>query len=105
MFYSKSTGGFYVQEIHGNSIPEDAIEISNEQYQRMLEGQTQGLFISSNDLGEPILTAYPTVQKTYTQLRKEEYPSFAEQFDLIYHSGLEAWKDVIESVKAKYPKP
>jgi len=39
------------------------------------------------------------------QLRANEYPSFADQFDMIYHQGIDAWKAKIEEIKAKYPKP
>lgn len=41
---------------------------------------------------------------TYSQKRAAEYPSFADQFDLIYHDGIEAWKMVIQAIKDKYPK-
>ena len=41
---------------------------------------------------------------TYAQKRAAEYPSFADQFDLIYHGGIDAWKTVIQAVKDKYPK-
>ena len=41
---------------------------------------------------------------TYEQKRAAEYPSFADQFDLIYHGGIDAWKTVIQAVKDKYPK-
>jgi hypothetical protein len=41
----------------------------------------------------------------YQRLRASEYPSFADQFDLLYHGGYDAWKAVIEAVKNKYPKP
>jgi hypothetical protein len=41
---------------------------------------------------------------TYRELRAAEYPSFADQFDLLYHGGLDAWKDAIDVVKNKYPK-
>lgn len=40
----------------------------------------------------------------YQQLRVNEYPSFADQFDLLYHGGYDAWKAAIKSVKDKYPK-
>lgn len=43
--------------------------------------------------------------KEYQRLRAKEYPSFAEQFDLLYHGGLAAWKQAIDKVKDKYPKP
>ena len=42
---------------------------------------------------------------TYKYQRAREYPSFADQFDLLYHGGYDAWKAVINAVKAKYPKP
>jgi len=41
----------------------------------------------------------------YKYQRAAEYPSFAEQFDTLYHGGYDAWKATIDSVKAKYPKP
>ena len=42
---------------------------------------------------------------TYKYQRAAEYPSFADQFDLLYHGGYDAWKAVIDAVKTKYPKP
>jgi len=36
--------------------------------------------------------------------RAKEYPSFADQFDTIFHDGLDAWKAQIQAVKDKYPK-
>ena len=41
----------------------------------------------------------------YQRLRAKEYPSFADQFDLLYHGGYDAWKAAIDAIKAKYPKP
>ena len=41
----------------------------------------------------------------YQSPRKEEYPSIADQLDLIYHSGIDAWKAKIKETKDKYPKP
>lgn len=47
--------------------------------------------------------AYDT--KEYQRLRAAEYPSFADQFDLLYHGGYDAWKESIQKIKDKYPKP
>jgi len=41
----------------------------------------------------------------YIAQRAAAYPSFADQFDLLYHGGYEAWKEKIQAVKEKYPKP
>lgn len=40
----------------------------------------------------------------YQRLRQKEYPSFAEQFDLLYHDGYDAWKASVQVIKDKYPK-
>ena len=42
--------------------------------------------------------------KEYQRQRAAEYPSFADQFDLLYHGGYDAWKAAIDAVKTKYPK-
>ena len=41
----------------------------------------------------------------YQRQRAAEYPSFADQFDLLYHGGYDVWKAAIDEVKNKYPKP
>ena len=42
----------------------------------------------------------------YARNRAAEYPSTGEQLDYIFHNGVAKWKtDIIEPVKAKYPKP
>lgn len=43
-------------------------------------------------------------EPTYKELRAAAYPSFADQFDLLYHGGMDAWKAAIQAVKDKYPK-
>ncbi len=42
--------------------------------------------------------------KEYQRKRAAEYPSFADQFDTLYHGGYDAWKATIDAVKTKYPK-
>jgi len=41
---------------------------------------------------------------TYSQKRLQEYPSIPDQFDDIYHNGIDAWKATIKVTKDKYPK-
>lgn len=59
MFYSKSTGGFYTREIHDDNIPADAVEITVEEHQALLEGQSQGKRIVADESGRPILQDPP----------------------------------------------
>ena len=44
------------------------------------------------------------VPPTYQQLRAAAYPSFADQFDTIFHGGIDAWKAEIQAVKTQFPK-
>ena len=41
---------------------------------------------------------------SYKSKRRAEYPSVVDQFDLIYHSGIDAWKAKIKETKDKYSK-
>ena len=59
MFYSKSTNGFYNSEINGENIPLDAIEISYDYYQELLDGQSHGKIIEPDKNGYPILVNPP----------------------------------------------
>lgn len=59
MFYSKSTGGFYDTEIHGNAIPPDAVEITSEDHAALLSGQSDGKVITADVNGFPVLTDPP----------------------------------------------
>ena len=59
MFYSKSTGGFYTREIHGDNIPADAVEITEAEHAALLKGQSQGKIIAADANGRPILQDPP----------------------------------------------
>ncbi len=47
--------------------------------------------------------AYVDANK-YKDLRAAAYPSFADQFDTIFHEGIDAWKAQIQAVKDRFPK-
>ena len=42
--------------------------------------------------------------KQYQRDRAEEYPTWQDQLDDIYHNGIDAWKATIKATKDKYPK-
>ena len=41
---------------------------------------------------------------SYKSKRRAEYPSVVDQLDLIYHSGVDAWKAKIKETKDKHSK-
>jgi len=48
--------------------------------------------------------AWDLENNSYKSKRREEYPSVVDQLDLIYHSGIDAWKAKIKETKDKYSK-
>lgn len=40
----------------------------------------------------------------YKIKRAEEYPSWQDQLDDIFHNGIDSWKANIQIIKDKYPK-
>ena len=40
----------------------------------------------------------------YQRQRAADYPPYADQFDQIFHEGIDAWKATILEVKRRYPK-
>ncbi|EMO4627637.1 tail fiber assembly protein [Enterobacter kobei] len=78
-YFSKAELGFYCDEVN-ESIPADAVEISEEFYFSLLEGQSTGKVIGSNVEGIPFLTDPPEptaeelvaqAEETRTVLMKE----------------------------------
>lgn len=54
IFYSKTTGGFYDNQIH-NVLPEDTVKITAEYHATLLAGQAQGKTIMPGKDGKPVL--------------------------------------------------
>lgn len=58
MKYSKSTNGFYDPLINDN-IPTDAVDITDQNYSELMDGQSQGRMIVANADGYPTLVDRP----------------------------------------------
>ena len=43
--------------------------------------------------------------KQYQRDRASQYPSTADQLDMLYHQGIDGWKAEIKKVKDQFPKP
>tara|TARA_Y100000114_G_scaffold79263_1_gene72953 strand:+ start:144 stop:434 length:291 start_codon:yes stop_codon:yes gene_type:complete len=68
------------------------------------DGNSVTLEQSKIDAARATLDAEAAANKYKTD-RAAEYPSVVDQLDLIYHSGIDAWKAKIKETKDKYPKP
>ena len=59
--------------------------------------------------GNPVAYDETAVQayiaaNAYKEQRVKAYPSIADQLDLLYHGGMDAWKAAITAVKQEFPK-
>ena len=96
MFYSKTTGGFYVREIHGDNIPTDVVEITSEQHQALLEGQSQGKIISADKNGKPVLqdpppdATYKLVNGKWEQCPDKAAAAKKAEMDMAVAAGMAA---------------
>lgn len=72
MFYSKTKGGFYDTAIHGDKIPDDAVEITAAEHAALLEGQSQGKRIQADENGYPFLADPPAPTEEELQVVKNQ---------------------------------
>lgn len=108
MYFSKSTNGFYLLEVHGDNMPLDVVEISSEVYYELLKGQSKGQLIQSDENGFPILVDQKNEDISYKELRAREYPSICDYIDGVVKGDQDQINSYILAcinVKTKYPKP
>lgn len=59
MKYSPSQNGFFLPQIHGKSIPADAVDIPDALYAHLIAGQSEGGTIGAGTDGMPLLIPPP----------------------------------------------
>lgn len=59
MLYSKSTRGFYAPHLHGDNVPDDVVEVTDERYAELFAGQSEGKYIEPSSDGLPVLVDPP----------------------------------------------
>jgi len=94
----KLTNDYYTGEsstiIFGDlNIPRDP---ANSDYQQFIQDVAEQ--------GIDIVEGPDVIQPSYAELRAAEYLSYADQFDKIYHEGVDAWKADIQTIKDRHPK-
>ncbi|BDK37580.1 MULTISPECIES: tail fiber assembly protein [Enterobacter cloacae complex] len=57
-YFSEKECGFYCEEVN-DTVPDGAVEISDERYYSLLEGQSRGMLITADAKGNPILVEQP----------------------------------------------
>lgn len=97
-YYSKFTNGFYVDIVHGELIPDDAIEerLWGITYDDLMVGQENGALITSTSEGKPTLDEQP--KPTASEMAK------AQQSELMSVAGKQI-AIIKPAVDGGYAKP
>ena len=81
--------------------PNTAYVIKNDSVLEILDDTV----VSYEDIVQKVAELdYQEEVKEYQRQRAAEYPPHADQFDKIFHQGIDAWKADIQAIKDKYPK-
>lgn len=72
IFYSPSVGGFFTTELHGDTMPIDAVAISAARHRELIAGQSSGATIVAGDDGRPRLhrTRTTLAERRATAIRR-----------------------------------
>jgi len=84
-----------------------SVSIINDTDSIILDSSGNAIVVEQSKIDE----ARKTIDEEYAAVkykddRAEAYPDWGTQLDYIYHHGIDKWKtDIVDPVKAKYPKP
>jgi hypothetical protein len=102
MFYSKQTGGFYSREIHGDNIPADAVEITADEHAALINGQSNGKRIVSDESGKPYLAdPAPLSDAELLDKHQAEASEYLSSTDWYFARLAETGQEVPDEIKQK----
>lgn len=71
IYYSKTTKGFYREDIHGTNIPSDCVKITEQTWKELLESQSKGKVIQPDERGYPIAIKPSVIPPTWEEIKKK----------------------------------
>lgn len=107
IYYSAKNNGFYHSELEGDyksspdGWPDDAVAVSDEQYQNLLEGQASGKVIASDSEGSPTLTDQVIDWQAKAELQRQSLLSAANTIISLWQTKLLAGKQLSDEQKKK----
>jgi hypothetical protein len=114
IYYSPANKGFYRSEIN-QVIPDDKIEVSDDYYKELFDGQAQGKTIEPNDVGYPVLVDPPeiTLEQRQAAAVAQRQAAYQKRSDPLYFRlqrgdpdvTREMWLAEIELIKTEIPYP
>lgn len=77
--YSASSRGFYLQSIHGDNIPHDAVEVTPEDHAQLMQAQAEGAYITPGPDGAPVAIDPPA--PTSAQVKEKKVATVQAHLD------------------------
>lgn len=107
IFYSKKNNGFFSEEYHGDNLPDDAKEISEEYHIELFKGQSEGKIIISDENGLPILSDLnkPSNKEINQQIKNRRLMLYQNESDPLFFQfqrgeiEKEIWINKIKEIK------
>lgn len=78
VYYSKSTGGFFSRDIHGDGMPHDVVEITDAYHSELMQGQQAGLCIVTDADGYPTLEPAQPSMITESDIERLRLTAYAD---------------------------
>lgn len=111
MFYSKATGGFYDTAIHVDNIPADAVDITKQEHEELLSGQSKGKTIVADASGRPMLQdpPEPTAEQIVAYVTGARAAAYVSESDPLFFKAqrgeatMEEWLAKVAEIKARFP--
>lgn len=105
MRYSPSLQGFYSSEIHGASIPPDAVDITEAEYAALIEAQAAGAEIRPDADGRPIavMPPAPTEAEALMAWRAQAWLTRAEFIRSLRAHAILTFDDALNAAKGAWP--
>ncbi len=92
-FYSKTTGGFYIPGIH-ETMPDDAVEISEARRVELMDGQAKGKRIEPSSDGLPVLVDRVATDEQLMAAQKRKARAYLADTDWYIARRAETGKEV-----------
>lgn len=107
IYYSAKNNGFYHSELEGDyksspdGWPDDAVAVSDEQYQKLLNGQAGGKVIAADSDGNPKLTDPVIDWQAKAEAQRQSLLSAANTTISLWQTKLLAGKQLSDEQKKK----